>query len=132
MGRIAAIDYGLKRIGLALSDANKKIALPLTCVEGGKKAVQNVSKSLPLLEIELILVGMPLLMNGKKGEMAALVEAFSKSLEDAVHLPILLWDERLSSAQASREIPLNRKRKTAKLDMVAATLILQTYLDRMN
>ena len=116
-----------------MSDINRKIALPVDIVEGGKKAVQNIRASLPLKEIDLILIGLPLEMSGKKGPMAEKVEAFAKMLEDALGIPIQLVDERLSSKGADvqlKEISLNRKARSAKIDMIAATLFLQTYLDR--
>lgn len=133
MGRVAAIDFGEKRIGIALSDAARKIALPVGIVEGGKKAIQNIRASLPLKEVDLILVGLPLEMSGKKGIMATKVEAFAKTLEEALNIPVLLVDERLSSKGADahlREFSLNRKERSERLDMVAASLLLQTYLDR--
>lgn len=133
MGRVAAIDYGEKRIGIALSDANRKIALPVGVVEGGKRALHNIKEALPLKEIDLILVGLPIEMSGRKGPMALKVEAFAKLLEEALGIPILLVDERLSSKQADahlREISLNRKARSEKLDVVAATLLLGSYLDR--
>ncbi|MBU6382959.1 MAG: Holliday junction resolvase RuvX [Verrucomicrobia bacterium] len=132
MARIAAIDFGLKRIGLAVSDAKRKIALPVNVVEGGKKALHNIRESLPLKEIDLILIGLPIEMNGKKGAMAAVVEEFAKMLHDALGIPIQLVDERLSSKGADtqlKEISLNRKSRSEKIDMVAAMLLLQTYLD---
>jgi putative Holliday junction resolvase len=133
MGRVAAIDFGEKRIGIAMSDQRRTVALPVGTVEGGKQALQNIRASLPLKEVDLILVGLPLEMSGKKGPMAAKVEAFAKMLEDALGLPVLLVDERLSSKGADvklKEISLNRKARTDKIDMVAATLLLQTYLDK--
>jgi putative Holliday junction resolvase len=133
MGRVAAIDFGVKRIGLAVSDKGRKIALPVDVVEGGKKAIQNIRAALPLKEVDLILIGLPVEMSGKKGPMAALVEAFAKTVEEALNIPILLVDERLSSKGADvslKEISLNRKERTEKIDMIAAMHLLQTYLDR--
>lgn len=132
MLRVAAIDFGLKRIGLAVSDKERKIALPVDVVEGGKKAIQNIRAALPLKEIDLILIGLPLEMNGKKGPMAQTVEEFAKMLQEALQIPVQLMDERLSSKGADvqlKEISLNRKSRSEKIDMVAATLLLQTYLD---
>lgn len=132
MARVAAIDFGLKRIGLAVSDKDRKIALPVDVVEGGKKALQNIRAALPLKEIDLILVGLPIEMNGKKGPMAQTVEAFAKTLQEALNIPVQLVDERLSSKGADvqlKEISLNRKSRSEKLDMVAAVLLLQTYLE---
>lgn len=132
MGRVAAIDFGTKRIGLAVSDKNRKVALPVSIVEGGKKALQNIRAALPLKEVDLILIGLPLEMSGKRGPMAQMVEQFAKMVEDGLGIPVLLVDERLSSKGAEvhmREISLNRKSRSEKIDMVAATLLLQTYLD---
>lgn len=133
MKRVAAIDFGLKRIGIAISDENKRIALPLTTVEGGKKAVANILAALKGKEVEKFLIGYPLLMSGKKGEMAELVEKFAAELESISHIPVILQDERLSSkhAEASlREISMNREKRTEKIDMIAATFLLQSYLDQ--
>lgn len=132
MARIAAIDFGLKRIGIAMSDINRKIALPVDVVEGGKKALQNIRAKLPLKEIDLILVGLPLEMSGKKGPMAEMAENFAKMLHDALEIQVELVDERLTSKGAEvklKEISLNRKSRNAKVDMMAATLLLQTYLE---
>ncbi len=132
MPRVAAIDFGLKRIGLAVSDLLRKVALPIGVVEGGKKAIQNIRDALPLKEVGLILVGLPLEMSGKKGPMAQIVEEFSKKVEEALGIRVQLIDERLSSKAADqtlKEISLNRKARSEKIDMVAATLLLQTYLD---
>lgn len=80
------------------------------------------------------MVGLPLEMSGKKGAMAILVENFAKTLEDAFGIQVLLVDERLSSKGADvklKEISLNRKARSEKIDMIAATLLLQTYLDQL-
>lgn len=134
MGRIAAIDYGLKRIGIAISDDNKKIAFPLQTVMGGSNAVEEIHKALAdkLLQIDKILVGLPLLLNGKEGEMAAMVKQFAEQLKMAFNIPIELIDERFTSKladQSLREIHLNRKQRTDKMDTAAAATLLQTYLD---
>jgi putative Holliday junction resolvase len=132
MGRVAAIDFGTKRIGLAVSDSNRKIALPLSVVEGGKKALQNIKAALPLKEIDLILIGLPVEMDGKRGPMAQIVIEFAKMVEEGLGISVVLVDERLSSKGAEvhlKEISLNRKSRNEKIDMVAATLLLQTFLD---
>jgi putative Holliday junction resolvase len=131
MGRVAAIDFGEKRIGLAMTDLGRKIALPVGTVEGGKKALQNIRDALPLKEIDLILIGLPLEMSGKKGLMALKVEEFAKMVENGLNIPVQLIDERLSSKGADvslRELSLNRKERAQKNDMIAATILLQSYL----
>jgi putative holliday junction resolvase len=133
MGRIASIDFGLKRIGIALSDIKRRLALPLTVVDGGKKAIQNVKAALPLKEITLILVGLPLELSGKQGPMAEIVIQFAKQLQETLQIQVELIDERLSSKGAEvqlKEIALNGKARREKIDMIAATLLLQTYLDK--
>ncbi len=135
MKRIVAIDYGLKRIGIAVSDAGQKIAFPLTTVPGGNKAIPNIQLALKdkLGEIEKILVGFPLLLSGREGELATLVKKFASALEAALALPVELIDERFTSKLADlhlKEIHLNRKERTAKLDTAAAAILLQAYLDR--
>jgi putative Holliday junction resolvase len=137
MKRIIAIDFGLKRIGIAISDGGQKIAFPLETVAGGNGAMLNIKTALKdkLSEIEKILVGLPVLLNGKEGDMAILVKTFAKSLEDAFQLPVELIDERFTSRMADqnlKEIHLNRKERTAKLDTAAAAILLQAYLDGKN
>jgi len=130
--RLAAIDFGLKRIGIALSDPTNFLASPFTTVEGGRNAVQNVANALKDHPISQILIGLPLLMNGKEGDMAHLVRIFAQKLEELTHIPILFIDERLSSAQADKilkERSFNRKQRSSKIDTTAATLLLQHYLD---
>ena len=135
MGRIACIDFGLKRIGIALSDERRKIAFPLETVAGGKQAIENIRRALASKPgtVERILVGLPLLMNGQEGEMAQLVRKFASELTTSMGVPVELIDERLSSRLADqhlREIALHRKERTDKMDTAAATLLLQTYLDK--
>ena len=137
MQRIAAVDFGLKRIGLAISDASGKIALPLKRIDAGRslqESAQGVLAALESYRKELlkILVGLPLLMNGTRGEMANLVESFAQKLRDA-GAQVECVDERLSSAQAERalrELDMNRKERAKAVDSTSATLLLQAYLDR--
>ncbi len=138
MRRIAAVDYGKKRIGLAISDGGASIALPLKKVLAGKNlqaSAKNVLDALSSYKTDLgtILVGLPLLMNGTRGEMAELTEKFAEVLRTASGLKVESVDERLTSAQADRalkEMALNRKERSKAIDSVSATLLLQAYLDR--
>ena len=137
MGKIVAIDYGLKRIGLAISDANHRIALPWITVEGGRLELENICKILlPRKgEIEKIIIGLPLHMSGQKSEMSQKVEVFAQKLGEKIGLPVLLVDERLSSRHADtslRETKVSRKKRTEILDQTAAALLLQSYLDQRN
>jgi len=137
MPRIAAIDYGLKRIGLAISDESKRIALPLKLVLSGKSLRQTVLNVLNALtayegQIETIIVGLPLLLNGKRGEMAEAVERFTNALQAETKIPVKMLDERLSTSQAERslkELSYSRKERTQIIDCASATILLQTFLD---
>ncbi|HSX13506.1 MAG TPA: Holliday junction resolvase RuvX [Chlamydiales bacterium] len=129
MKRIVSIDFGLKRCGLAISNPTQTMALPWTTVEP-KQIISTITKRKE--EIEGIIIGLPLLMSGAKSEMAGRVEAFAKELEIALQMPVALFDERLSSKHAEavlRETGDSRKSRSAKTDEVAATLLLQSYLD---
>ncbi len=135
MGRIAGIDFGQKRIGVALSDLGKSLASPLTRVDSDGRtetSIEGVLKALEKHPVEAIVVGHPLNMNGKKGPMADQAAHFAAQLQTKVSCPVHLWDERLTSLQADRalkEVGLSRKRRTEALDTAAAVIMLQSYLD---
>ena len=128
--KVIAIDFGMKRCGLAISSETKTMALPWTTVSLDKVA-STIQKRQN--EIEKIIVGLPLLLSGKKGEMASIVESFAKALEKTLQIPVELIDERLSSKHAEsalRETGQCRKKRTEKTDEVTATLLLDGYLSR--
>lgn len=128
--KIVAIDFGMKRCGLAISNETKTIALPWTTTTGGLTSLISTIQKREK-EIEQIIIGLPLLMNGTKGEMALTVEAFAKKIELALQIPIVLIDERLSSKHAEsalRETGQSRKTRSEKTDETAAALLLQSYL----
>lgn len=137
MGRVLGIDFGMKRIGLALSDPSKMIASPLKTVQAGKSLEQTVDLILNELEgVETIVVGLPLLLSGKDSETTTTVRKFAALLEEKSSLPLVLWDERLTTTQVERllkdEGNMRRKRRSQHLDTMSATLILQNYLDGMH
>lgn len=132
MKRIAAIDFGQKRLGFAISDEKKRMALPWMVAEAGKDPVAAAVKAMGprLKEIEKIVVGYPLLMTGKVGPMAEMARKFAEEIEKATGIPIVLWDERLSSKEAERgRLELNRKERSKTIDSAAATIFLQSYLE---
>jgi putative Holliday junction resolvase len=135
VGRVAAIDFGLKRIGLAISDLQHVIAQPLTTILAEKHNDLTAGKVLKTLEphaIETIVIGIPYLMSGKVGLLADEVRAFIETLKKYSKLPIIELDERLTSVQADRilrEAKLSRKKRSQKVDTVAAVILLQCYLD---
>lgn len=138
--RVLGIDYGARRIGLALSDASATLASPWRVVE--RPASEAATLNLLVAEIDrlvsaddglaTIVVGWPRKLDGSATHQTALVETMVRSLGARVGLPVILQDERLSSHEAesrlARREPDWRKRK-AKLDAAAAALILQDYLD---
>lgn len=139
--RVIGIDYGLARLGLAVSDERKIIATPMTTLKAEKKTEATVTKLLLAInahasennyEIETIVVGLPLLMSGKQGFFADEVTHFIEMLRDKIATPVISWDERLSSVQADRtlrESSMSRKKRSQNVDSVAALIILQNYLD---
>jgi putative Holliday junction resolvase len=91
-------------------------------------------KALISKQVELILIGLPLRLNGQEGDMAIAVREFGKDLEQRNNIPIKFIDERFSSKlaeQSLKEIHLNRKERTEKMDTTAATILLQGYLDSL-
>jgi putative Holliday junction resolvase len=142
-GRIVGIDFGLARIGIALSDESKLIAGSLETLAAQKKIAETVDQLLIYLNrhaeanryrIEEIVVGMPLMMSGKKGMLADEVAHFVMLLKEKVSCPICTWDERLSSVQADRSLRegnFTRRKRSKMVDAVAATIILQSYLDHL-
>ncbi len=138
MQRIASIDFGVKRIGLALSDPSQIIASPLEVVLACKTpeaTLEKIVKTLEIYDLEAIVVGYPLHLDGKIGSSAKLVSDFVSRLEPQVPCPVILLDERFSTVIATRALMeggMSRKKRTQVLDAITASLILQTYLDRVD
>ncbi len=133
MGRILGIDYGTKRIGLALSDVGQILATPLTVVHGESALHRELERLCAEESVERLVVGLPLNMNGTIGPKAKEVLAFKERLEKHFGLPVDTSDERLSTIQAEgalREAGLSFRKWAQKIDKVAAQILLQAYLDR--
>lgn len=135
MSRILGIDYGTVRIGLALSDPTGTLASPLPHLEN--KSVSVVRGSLCELiqthDISRIVVGLPRNMDGSYGPAAENVRKFISQIQQGLSTPIETQDERLTTAQASKQLSqmgLNQKEMRKKIDSSSASLILQQYLDR--
>ena len=133
MGRILGVDYGESRIGLALSDETKTIAFPFKTIKN-----KNINFLLDLLKklcseknIESVVIGLPLGMNGKDTNQTKNVRIFSKSIS-ILGLPIFFQDERLTSKSAKKSL-IKQNIKTGhnkeKIDEIAATIFLQQFLD---
>ena len=133
-GRVLGVDFGERRVGLALSDPLGITAQPLVTLQIASltQAVEEVARVAREEEAVLVVVGYPLLLSGEAGALARRVERFAVALEAALGIPVLKWDERLSSVQASRVVREEGKRRAprGREDRVAASLILAAYLDR--
>jgi putative Holliday junction resolvase len=133
--RIGSIDYGLARIGLALSDERQMIATSLTTLKAEKTkelTVQSIVDTFAPFSLECLVIGLPLLMNGKEGTIAEEVKQMIALLQARVSYPIIAWDERLTTAQAEKalkESNMNRKKRAKVIDAVTAMIILQNFLD---
>lgn len=134
--RILAIDHGTKRMGIAVSDELKMIALPLEFIPSDPFAdfLARLKILLQEKEVELVVVGMPRNMNGSYGEAASKVREFVVALREAITVPIRTWDERMTSAQANRfliEANVRRDDRKTKVDKTAAAILLQSFLDSL-
>jgi putative Holliday junction resolvase len=133
--RILGIDYGEKRIGLAVSDELEITARGISVIERqSKKAdLEAIGRALSESGAGAIVVGYPLRLDGSAGIQCEKVDRFIAALEEAFPLPVLAWDETLSTKEAEelmREAGVKRKKKRGMVDRIAAALILQDYLNR--
>ena len=135
MPRFLGIDHGTKRIGLAVSDPGATLASPLSTLDAAAKLSDQVAAVLSCAreyEIDAFVVGLPLNMDDTEGNQAKTVRRFGAELERISGKPVHYWDERLSSRAAEellRPAELTRKKHKARLDRVAALVILQGFLD---
>jgi len=133
--RILGIDYGERRVGVAISDPLGSIALGLETIEvtSLKDAVAKVCAACRERDVATIVVGLPLNMDGSRGPMVERVERFVSELTVASGLPVVTYDERLSSAMVERTLldaDMSRSKRKGVRDKLAAQVILQGYLDR--
>jgi putative Holliday junction resolvase len=132
--RILALDYGSKRIGVAISDELKLIAQPLEFIPAEPRAecLGRLRTIVAEKQVELILVGLPRNMDGSYGPAAERARELAAALRSHFTVPIRAWDERLTTAQAQRSLiqgGARRARRKQKVDQVAAAILLQSYLD---
>lgn len=132
--RIMGLDLGSKRIGIAISDPEGILAQGLTILthrsrQADLAAIEALARE---HEVREIVIGYPLLLSGKEGKEAKSAKRFGAELARRTGLPIVYWDERLSTVAAHRlllEAGLRSRQRAARVDMAAAELILQHYLD---
>ncbi|MBZ0158854.1 MAG: Holliday junction resolvase RuvX [bacterium] len=135
MQRYLGIDFGTKRIGIAVSDGLGLTAQPLSTLEPSSEqealgAIQELIDQYGVIEV---VVGLPKNMDGSLGPAAEAALAFAKRLEEGGTAKVTMWDERLTSRAAERlliEADLSRAKRKRRVDQMAAILILQGFLDR--
>jgi len=134
--RILGLDVGSKRIGIAISDelgwtAQGIKTLHRSSGESDLGEIRNIARD---YGVEKIVVGLPANMNGSIGPQAEIALGFVRELREILDLPIITWDERLSTVEATKmfiRADLSRKKRKQKVDMTAAIIILQSYLDSL-
>jgi putative holliday junction resolvase len=133
-GRILAIDYGARRMGLAVSDLLGITAQGIETMQRRNKRADfaHLRRVIRENNVQEIVLGLPLKMSGEPGDQAERVARFGEELRQEFDLPVHLWDERLTSAEANRvlrEAELSTRKRVNAVDRMAAILILQSFLE---
>lgn len=133
-GRIMGLDIGDKTIGVAVSDIMGLTAQGVTTIKrvGKKKDIEEIKKIILERQVNKIVSGLPKNMNGTIGTQGEKVQKFCELLKQETNLPIEFWDERLSTVAAERSLiegNVRRENRKKVIDMLAAVIILQGYLD---
>ena len=134
--RLLGLDVGTKTIGMALSDVTRSVATPYHTVRRTKftEDAKAIEAAIEEHEIGAVVIGLPLNLDGSEGPRAQSTRAFARNLAARIAVPILFWDERLSTAAVERhliEADASRKRRAEVIDRMAAAYILQGALDRL-
>jgi putative Holliday junction resolvase len=129
------IDHGSKRIGLAVSDPSGMVALPAGTLEsrGFERDLAAIRQVVEARQVERIVVGLPIHMDGRRGHQAEAAQKFAERLAEELGLPVDTLDERWTTREAERALAATGrkgKKKRAVIDSVAAALLLRTYLER--
>ncbi len=133
--RALAVDWGERRVGLAVCDPHETIAsgLPTVVTRGPEHALAEVARVAAEVEAECVVVGLPLLMDGRLGEAALAAQDFAARLGQATGLPVETYDERLTSALSERrlrETGVRTGHAKERVDMGAAVALLESWLQR--
>lgn len=133
-GRVLGLDLGDARIGVAISDAERRMAVPLGTVKVGQPPgeLRAIAGLVAEHDVALVVLGYPLSMSGAAGTRAAHAESFADALRSILPVPVALQDERLSTVQAERslrEAGVRARDRRSVVDRTAATVILQSWLD---
>ncbi len=135
-GRVMALDVGDRRIGVAVSDPSCTLASPLIVLErrSRKKDVEAIVQLASEEKIAKVVVGLPLDSRGNRGEQALKTIAYARRLAAVLPIPVVLWDERLSTGDAEemlRDAGRPPRYRRERIDAAAAAVILQDYLDAL-
>ena len=138
--RIMGLDYGSKTVGVAVSDPLFLTAQGVEIIRRDqenhlRRTFARIEELVQEYEVSEFVVGKPLHMNGEEGERVRLTREFGEKLERRTGLPVTFWDERLTSVEAEdlmREAGLTRTEQKARVDMIAAQIILQDYMNAQN
>ena len=134
--RLLGLDVGTKTIGMALSDVTRSVATPYETIRRTKFTTdaKTILEVIETNQVGALLIGLPLNMDGSEGPRAQSTRAFARNLARLVDVPLVFWDERLSTAAVERhliEADASRKRRAQVIDRMAAAYILQGALDRL-
>ncbi|HIT60108.1 MAG TPA: Holliday junction resolvase RuvX [Candidatus Fimousia stercorigallinarum] len=135
--RLIGLDYGTKTVGVAVSDELGITAQPLetitrTSSKKLRKTLARIESLIKEYDVEKIVLGNPKNMNNTEGDRSVQTEAFKEQLERRTGLPVVLWDERLTTAESERILisgGVRRENRKAVIDQLAASIILQSYMD---
>ena len=141
-GRILGIDAGDRRIGLAISDPEASFALPLNSIFADGSEIDAIQRLIAAEEVVELVVGLPLSLSGEESAQTGRVREFAALLESRLEIPLHLWDERLSTHEAEARTEdvsqIRGRRRSSRrssppidTDALAASIILQAYLDRL-
>ena len=131
--RYLAIDYGTKRTGLAICDAGEIIATPLTTIHGQKQLIEKIAELIETENVEAVVLGLPLNMDGSKSAQTKVALKFAERLRGHLDIPVHLQDERLSSFGAEQKLAsanFTKGKMRKRLDAVAAAEILEAFLEQ--
>ena len=126
------IDYGTKRIGLAITDELEIIASPLKVIPNDAKTLAEIKGLVAQRKIDTVVVGLPLKMDGSVGPAAEAATRFAEALQKEVNATVQTFDERLTTAQAERAMlrhDVSRTRRARRRDQMAAQFLLQSFID---
>lgn len=132
MPKILGLDWGQKRIGVAISDSEKLMAFPKTSIQNNNEAIKKIGEICKKENVNLIVLGYPYNLEGEQNDSTVAVEKFAKRLNEELNIDIDFIDERLTSVQSDSiitSINIKKEDRKKETDIIAASLILKNYLD---